>query len=1002
MYHFIAAAENGALQWWGPAAAKQKRQQLPRAWEHIQELEGHTAAVNDVAFSGDGTVLISGADDGTCRVWDLTGGAWGARAVLTGHTGKIKGCDIAADGSLIVTASNDKTMRFWNTATTATTAEPSVPARATVNGDTTADGTDRDGGIVDEATDCKAEALNWRCSQIWQHPTAAVLRGCALSPCGTRLAAAGAYFGNCDVRLLAIQPAPVAAAALAEPLQAWEQIDVLSGHDFHVWSVAWSPCGQHLASGSADRSVRLWSVDALPPPPHAPGTSVEVRHDYEAATMHVSLPHNNQWISCECRAHEPLSDCLNKLLAQLGKGGVNTKKTRLTVAPGMSAHAAVISNHAPACDALRNGRTLWLRERAVSVDQQQLTAYNIRSNTPTVLKVQAPRRSPANLPVVVSAETVHADAAHTRWRWWSYNAVDQPAAEAHAGSSTGSMLAFRPPLALEGAKIVCECTPCSSSGRSVGQAMSTSFIVEAPLPPRPWLQRPFAPRTAIAGVGAGVGAGAGAVQVPIESAMTVVSFNVLADLYVSRDMDGPMFGHCAHAHLHPNYRERLVLDELVGYNADIICLQEVEWWSFEQYLEPSLRAYGFHGRHDAKHGQAVEGCAIFYQKSAFTEVYRERISMKNAVRDRQYADLFAPYMDRKETAAVFHRITTVAQLTLLRTATAINGLHRHVLVINTHLFFHPSAPHVRNITVAILLRAAARIIGSKSPEASVLFCGDFNSHPATGVVELLLTGTLPSSHTEWQAGFDFRWHSHKPRPPPKPGGITAGEDLEGPPWWESGTTTTSNPPAPRSSHTAEGSAGLKKALKHPFKFTAAHDVPSTMTTYTNYTPLFRGTLDYILAARGLEILASQPPLPTELLATHTALPSVVFPSDHVAVVTRCRWGNVPRETLPLPEHFGSSHTGLRTPYGKGGKRGQRNKGQENGSNTGRKTEEEFDARMLLKRKKKAAAKAGRLATADSRTDNSNVGAQPSHYTHALLLAAGLVVVVLAYLLRFMG
>ena len=32
------------------------------------------------------------------------------------------------------------------------------------------------------------------------------------------------------------------------------------------------------------------------------------------------------------------------------------------------------------------------------------------------------------------------------------------------------------------------------------------------------------------------------------------SFNVLADLYVSRDMDGPMFEHCANQHLHPNYR----------------------------------------------------------------------------------------------------------------------------------------------------------------------------------------------------------------------------------------------------------------------------------------------------------------------------------------------------------------------------------------------------------------------------------------------------------------
>lgn len=56
----------------------------------------------------------------------------------------------------------------------------------------------------------------------------------------------------------------------------------------------------------------------------------------------------------------------------------------------------------------------------------------------------------------------------------------------------------------------------------------------------------------------------------------------------------------------PEYRRPLVLAELLGFNADVLCLQEVDDKMFSQLLQPQLGVAGAWGGWSA---WVVEGCS---------------------------------------------------------------------------------------------------------------------------------------------------------------------------------------------------------------------------------------------------------------------------------------------------------------------------------------------------------------------------------------------------------
>jgi WD40 repeat protein len=91
-----------------------------RLWEtstgrELACLRGHERAVLTVDLSADGRHLCSGSFDATVRVWDAAAGT--ELSCCRGHEGRVTAVAFAPDGRRIVSGSRDRTVRLWDVGT---------------------------------------------------------------------------------------------------------------------------------------------------------------------------------------------------------------------------------------------------------------------------------------------------------------------------------------------------------------------------------------------------------------------------------------------------------------------------------------------------------------------------------------------------------------------------------------------------------------------------------------------------------------------------------------------------------------------------------------------------------------------------------------------------------------------------------------------------------------------------------------------------------------------
>jgi len=215
----------------------------------------------------------------------------------------------------------------------------------------------------------------------------------------------------------------------------------------------------------------------------------------------------------------------------------------------------------------------------------------------------------------------------------------------------------------------------------------------------------------------------------------VMSYNILADQYAGTAYaQQVLFDYCPTELLDNQYRRQLVLQEVIRYQPDILCLQEVDDKVFAEYLLPHLLLEGYEGCYTNKQGKVREGSAMFWRTSRFRALAKKDVLLRDVFAP-PLGDLhqqFSPLLDNSPNLVdALQKVTTIAQMVLLlpadstsaaapaAAAAAGGGRSRPLLVTNTHLFFHPYAPHIRTIhTAAVLEEAQAALQEWQSSSSS--------------------------------------------------------------------------------------------------------------------------------------------------------------------------------------------------------------------------------------------------------------------------------------------
>ncbi|KAK9406179.1 2-phosphodiesterase 12 [Crotalus adamanteus] len=443
---------------------------------------------------------------------------------------------------------------------------------------------------------------------------------------------------------------------------------------------------------------------------------------------------------------EPLGQALARIANNVSKGQAKkakkSKKTQAEADPGtpvpssellpvrlFSQDGEAVAEDVPNEEAWKDGTVLQIGE----------TSYRVERNPPTLTELQLPRSLMAGFPVCPKLRVEFGSAQDCLFRWYHEEKIDPVETASTAASNSwveapaGSERVFMPTNEHIGRRLKLVCIPGNGERRyGLPRELESVGPVEAGPGACTFEARHLYTK-----------------KVTVPGLIRMVSYNILADIYARTELSRTvLYPYCAPYSLELDYRQNLLKKELAGYNADIICLQEVDKSVFVDSLGPALDAFGLEGLFRIKERQH-EGLATFYRRDKFSLLSQHDIAFNQALLEdplhRELRDKVATCPQVEESLL---KRSSALQVSVLQSQ---NDSSRKICVANTHLFWHPKGENIRLIQVAIALSHIKHVINDMYPATPLILCGDFNATPSTGTYTFVNSGSITEDHESWDS-----------------------------------------------------------------------------------------------------------------------------------------------------------------------------------------------------------------------------------------------------------